>query len=141
MLRGFLTNPKAALAYVAITLVGVWLFVGTEDNPGQLTQAADTFSDDGGRVDRAFGEGVLEDEKPAARKARPADKQSNSDLEYVADDELVDDAEGFDPNPWFDDEGEGEVADDGGRPYLADQPRPDRGEKPESGGWGAPPDE
>ena len=40
-------NPKAALAYVGLTMAGVVLFIGTEDDPGSLQQTVDTFG--GGR--------------------------------------------------------------------------------------------
>ncbi|TRD11536.1 hypothetical protein FGU71_06470 [Erythrobacter insulae] len=137
-MKALFQNPKAALAYVGITLVSVALFVGTEDDPGTLHKTVETFGDGETAQDRAAGRkfGDLGPEQDTigtpAKRSKPASPETEDVImRFATDDELIDDAQGFDPTPevfgGFDASGEKKDA------YLSDQ---DKGDGEASfGGW------
>lgn len=97
-------NPKMALAYVGITALGVAFFVGTEDSPGTLHQTVETFEEADGAPSRTAGRGEPEIDRgtPPRRSQPPAQGQQPADsasMEFAADDDLLDLAEGFNPTP------------------------------------------
>lgn len=100
-MKALFKNPKAALAYVGVTMFSVWLFVGTEDDPGSLQQTVETFNN-AQSVDREegrrFGEGFSQ--SPEESELDPAwSPESEVTVHFASDEELIDTASGFDPNP------------------------------------------
>lgn len=105
-MKALFQNPKAALAYVGFTLVSVVLFVGTEADPGSLHQTVSTFEGEQSGVGRAAnGAGRRFGDPPpgtgmAAQDAGPAPLERNDVVvEFASDEELIDPAQGFNPNP------------------------------------------
>lgn len=100
-MKALFKNPKAALAYVGVTMFSVWLFVGTEDDPGSLQQTIETFNGarSADRVEgRRFGEGFTE--SLDGTELDPAGQsESEVTVRFASDEELIDDASGFDPTP------------------------------------------
>jgi len=96
-------SPKRAMVFVGMTMFSVAMLVGSEDNEGALVAAANDIQrgaatpdnhasarprDEGGREERSFGEDIP---RPIAR-------------DFAAEEDLIDDASGFDPTPNFDEE-------------------------------------
>ncbi|MBV7265819.1 hypothetical protein [Erythrobacter ani] len=103
MFANLFKNPKAALAYVGITLFSVMLFVGTEDKPGSLKQTVDSVSSEGPEETaegRQFGDEVATS-GDILGKARPR-SESDGEIEFATDEELIDAAKGFNPAPSYD---------------------------------------
>lgn len=139
-MKALFQNPKAALAYVGITLGAVVLFVGTEDDPGSLHQTVNSFNGGKSASDRAaerkFGE-PQRSEAPrdtiGGRASRRAIEPSEDEIiEWASDEELIDSASGFDPTPsdtfeGFDPNPEAE------RGFLSDQDK--KKAQDEFGGW------
>lgn len=131
-MKALFQNPKAALAYVGITIVSVAMFIGTEDSPGSLHKTLSTFN--GGKsasdiaAERRFGD-PPPDREPAAKE--PAEQVV---VEFIPDEELVNDASGFDPDP-VDDFSGFDPSPDSERPLLSEQDK----KKPadDFGGWGS----
>lgn len=90
-------SSKGALLFVAVTLVGVAVLIGTEENEGALLQAA-------ADIERQ-GKVINSDKKSGQTAARQQPKRETNaghdvgTLEFAAEDDLVDDATGFDPTP------------------------------------------
>ncbi len=116
-------NPKAALAYVGLTLVSVVLFVGTEDDPGSLQRTVGAFDDgqSGSRdAERRFGDSVLADPTGEGSSSAPT-RDDDVIIEFASDEDLIDQAQGYDPTPHVE------------QPLLPDQDKP-RSEDL-GGGW------
>lgn len=94
-------SPKRAAIFVGMTMFSVAMLVGSEDNEGALVAAANGIQqegagpsnipevhprDEGSREERAFDEDL----------ARPIDDA------FASEEELIDDASGFDPTPELD---------------------------------------
>ena len=128
-MRALFQNPKIALAYAAMILLAVALFIGTDDSPGSLDQTASNFSGaaKAGDNPHTFGETA-----PGKKPVRGEQKREEV-VEFVPDDELVDDAQGFDPTPT--DDFSGYNADPNERGYLSDQDKKKPAE--DNGGWGS----
>lgn len=141
-MKALFQNPKAALAYVAITMVSVTLFVGTEEDPGTLHQTVETFSDGKTSQDRTaqrkFGDPQPEQTigKPSRRSKPKQVADEDAPVVFATDEELLDSADGFDPTPevfgGFDAKGET------GETFLSDQD--DRKGEDEFGGWASGPE-
>ena len=140
-MRALFKNPKAALAYVVMTLLGVVLFVGTEQSPGSLQHTMETFKSDE-RAARKFGDAIATESQPADDEQIGRSRASQRDaanedviIEFADDEELIDTAQGFDASPT--DGVEGFSADtDGERPFLSDQDR-EAPEDEREDDWGA----
>mgnify|MGYP001040076445 CR=1 FL=1 len=90
-----------ALGFVALTLLSVYLLVGGRED-GVLSQAADHLaSQQGANAGRI-----------AELEAPPESGDDDSDAVYMDDEELIDEADGFDPTPQEARVGEPEVSDD-----------------------------
>ncbi len=150
MIGGLFKNPKAALAYVAFTLVGVWLFVGTESSPGSLQQTVSQFSDGKTAQDRAAerkfgGSQPAQSENPnnavgGNRRAKPK-KSAEEEGEFVGfatDEDLLDGADGFDPTPEDVFDGFDPTPEEEGMPRLSDQDKRDA--EKAFGGWATEPE-
>lgn len=135
-MKALFQNPKMALAYVGITMASVALFVGTEDAPGSLQQTVKSFGGGAGTsgeaADRKFG-----DPPPGKGPAKREEPVVQEIIEFVPDDELIDSAEGFDPNPTEDFSGFNPNPDE--RPFLSEQDKKKPAE--DDGGWATPPEQ
>ncbi|MBD2843433.1 hypothetical protein [Erythrobacter rubeus] len=89
-------NPKAALAYVGITLGSVLLFVGTEDDPGSLGQVMKIVDGEGTEEDELRTRRQVIDGQSGRNRLRP---ETGFPVEFSSDEDLIDAAEGFDPAP------------------------------------------
>lgn len=86
-------SPKGAIVFVVVTLLGVTMLVGTEENEGALLKLADDFE--------KHGEAMQSDRRIQYSDSAPigfASKNSEPS-EFASDEELIDDASGFDPTP------------------------------------------
>lgn len=136
MFANLFRNPKAALAYVGITLGSVVLFIGTEDEPGSLQQTVDTLGGEEIAADetaeRGFGASRRSDTIGAGSGARESDEP----VEFVPDEELIDDLSGFDPAPT--DITRGYSIAPNHEPLLSEQ---DKLNDQDDGGWASLPDD
>lgn len=138
-MKALFQNPKAALAYVGITLVGVAMFVGTEDSPGSLHQTVETFGGNDGmtsqdrEAQRKFGDPMPDQTIGKSAKSNKPKREREEDLPVVfaTDEELMDDASGFDPTPEFFGGFDPNPDDEEG--YLSDQD--DKDDEQDYGGW------
>lgn len=145
-MKALFQNPKAALAYVGITLAGVVLFVGTEEDPGSLHQTVNSFTGGKSASDRAaerkFGDpppGEASDEAIGRRSPRSRNESADDEIiEWADDEELIDGAEGFDPTP-VDDFGGFDPNPDTERPFLSDQDKKKKSSD-DFGGWASEPE-
>ena len=110
-------NSKIALAFVGVTIFGVLLIIGTEDNPGSLHETVKLIDDNNRPGERArsedrFRDGDERDERRRDEDEGPrefadeagdeSDRRSSGDeprVVFASDDELIDQAKGFDPRP------------------------------------------
>ena len=100
MATGIFKGPKGALIFVGVTMASVALLVGTEEDSGALVAAADELSRNSS-ADNIPARDASRLPQPAPRPARrrpPASTQDDSAL-FASDEELIDDASGFDPSP------------------------------------------
>lgn len=138
MFANLFKNPKAALAYVGITLGSVVLFVGTEEEPGSLQQTVKTLGGDeagtGSGAKRNFGESQRSDVIGAPSRPRKSEEEAT---EFVPDEDLIDDVSGFDPTPT--DITRGFNPNPNQSPYLSEQDRLKA--QNDDGGWGTSPDD
>ncbi|GMN02236.1 hypothetical protein [Erythrobacter sp. MTPC3] len=129
-------NPKAALAYVGITLGSVVLFVGTEDDPGSLQQTVDTLGGEESGADQAAERGFGASQRRDRIGGISDTQDSDEPVEFVPDEELIDDLSGFDPAPT--DVIRGYNPDPNFQTLLSEQ---EKLKEQDDGGWGASPDD
>lgn len=93
-MRGFMfRNAKGALLFAAMTMLGVAMLIGSEDNEGALIRAAEDLERQKVQAeDVDSGAGEL----PPAQGFAPADE---AQLEFSSDEDLIDPAQGLDPAP------------------------------------------
>ena len=95
-MRGYMfKSSKGALLFVAVTMLGVLTLVGTEDNEGALLKAAADIEKQRNMMN-ADQSGQHVDLAP---EGFASSRQGT--LEFTADDDLIDDATGFDPTPEY----------------------------------------
>jgi len=95
-MRGYMfKNSKGALFFVALTLLGVATLVGTEDNEGALLKAAANIEQQRNMMN--------EDRRVVRGNSAPIGFASSNGQtrEFTADEDLIDDATGFDPTPEY----------------------------------------
>lgn len=86
-MRGLLSNrPLVALILVAIVVAGALLLVGTDERQGALVTTAEKIETN-----------ASDEQEPAQDEAGEEEQ-----LEFIDDEELIDDAEGFEPEPMID---------------------------------------
>jgi len=86
-MRGLLSNrPLVALILVAIVVAGALLLVGTDERQGALVTTAEKIEAN-----------ASDEQEPAQDEAGEKEQ-----LEFIDDEELIDDAEGFEPEPMID---------------------------------------
>src|SRR3546814_6886709 len=92
-MRGFMfRNAKGALLFAAMTMLGVAMLIGSEDSEGALIRAAEELERQKAQAeDAAPGDGDL----PPAEGFASADEVQ---LDFSSDAELVDSAQGLDPD-------------------------------------------
>lgn len=94
MAKGLFASPKKAMLFVGMTMFSVLMLVGTEDDEGALIQAASGIQDP---------EAGLEVPPPRDLAGAIPERRSTpdvfSDSGFASDEELIDDAAGFDPTP------------------------------------------
>nr|WP_298925007.1 hypothetical protein [uncultured Erythrobacter sp.] len=134
-MKALFQNPKAALAYAGITLIGAAMFIGTEDDPGKLHQTVENYGDGASSSDRAaqrkFGDPMPDQTIGRQTKRSKPKAEDNPPATFATDDELLDDAQGFDPTPEV---SRGtDPSSDGGDPFLSDQD--DGDDDADFGGW------
>ena len=86
-------SSKGALLFLVVTMLGVLTLVGTEDNEGALLKAAADIEKQRNlmNADQSAEFGDLAPEGFAASR--------QGALEFTSDEDLIDDASGFDPTP------------------------------------------
>jgi len=99
MYRLLFTNRWAALLFVAATLLSVVTVVGGEDGDGVLGRMTEEV-----RAQQQFLEGPIE-EAGAGQPIIYPNRSTARNENFTPDDELVNEAEGFDPTP----EGQGDA--------------------------------
>lgn len=106
-------SRTGALAFAALVALGAVMLVGAEDEPGTVVETSDTIADR--RAE--FVQRMEEENASADRFDEAADSYDDGiesdwddEDEYVGEEELIDAATGFDPNP------EGTSRDEGGAP-------------------------
>ncbi|MFZ1742539.1 MAG: hypothetical protein WAT93_06770 [Pontixanthobacter sp.] len=88
-------NRLAALGLALLIIIGAVSLVGTENNSGVVTQTAQKF-----QAQKAAPEKTAQAlNQPAPSQAIPNTKPADATIEFLADEELIDAAEGFDPTP------------------------------------------
>ena len=111
MMKYLLSNPKAALGFVAVTCVSTVMLIGSEDDEGLLAQAVEEAQGQGAAFDREAaslgrrddtglfgGSGPGVQTEPAEPWGEFATDGPVAPLpEY--DDSLIDQATGYDPTP------------------------------------------
>lgn len=93
-MRGYMfKSSKGALLFVIVTLLGVATLIGSEDNEGALLKAASDIEKQRSMMN--------EDREFARSSSAPVGFASENpgDLEFTPEEELIDDATGFDPTP------------------------------------------
>lgn len=86
-------NPKRALIFVAGTLVSVAVLVGPEGDEGALLTAADEIRREGQRTQYVP---EIDSNRPDPIENR---RERQTEYAFTPDEELIDDAQGFDPTP------------------------------------------
>ncbi|OCC24267.1 hypothetical protein MB02_06580 [Croceicoccus estronivorus] len=89
MYRKLFTDWRIALAFVAVTAISAVLFVGTEEDGGALTQA----------TQQVHGQKQDFQRKIDSVNNGPEVYPEPETSEFMPDEELLDDASGFDPSP------------------------------------------
>lgn len=93
-MRGFMfRNAKGALFFAVATMLGAAMLIGSEDNEGALIRTAE-------ELERQKAQ--AEDVGSGGRDLPPAQGFATADeaqLEFSSDEDLVDQAQGFDPSP------------------------------------------
>lgn len=84
--------------FVVLALFGVASLVGTEDNGGAITKAAEQFGQSRDSSAQAADAGRAEI-PPSAVTSEPSFAEETVIVEFTPDDDLVQDPSGFDPNP------------------------------------------
>ena len=100
MATGIFKGPKGALIFMGVTMLSVALLVGTEDDEGALVAAADELGRDSSGYEPEDAGRRLQ--SPAPRSPAPARRfaaPTPDSTIFASDEELLDDASGFDPNP------------------------------------------
>ncbi len=105
-------NRVAALAIAVLTLVGAASLVGTEENEGTLTSAAEVLAEKAAAASRNSQQAQPAPDPQmitAGSTSASASSPSASAIEFADDESLIDDAQGFDPSPVMDEADLGEV--------------------------------
>lgn len=86
-------SSKGALLFVVVTLLGAAALIGTEDNEGALLKAA-------ANIEKQR-EAMKTDRRITQSSSAPIGFASTNsgEYEFASDDELIDNATGFDPTP------------------------------------------
>lgn len=108
-------SSRGALIFAGIIVLGAVSLVGVEDDPGTVVEATDDINRQKAELDAMIAnEDRLIDE--ALEEDDEFDEWLEEDIEFFDDEELINDAEGFDPapmvdpsNPDFDGSGEGAI--------------------------------
>lgn len=95
-------SPKRAAAFVGMTMFSVAMLVGSEDNQGALVTAANGIQQEGAEpMDMAAAR--PRDESIQETQTYDEDRSHSAEDAFASDEELIDDASGFDPTPELDD--------------------------------------
>ncbi|MFN2099083.1 hypothetical protein [Altererythrobacter sp. MF3-039] len=94
-------SSKGALLFAGLVVLGAVSLVGVEDDPGTVVETSDGISRQKAELDAMMAE---EDEHiaEALDEVSESDEWFESEVEYADDEELIDDASGFDPVPMID---------------------------------------
>ena len=103
MSKGLFQSPKKALLFVGATMLSVVVLIGPEGEEGALVQAAD-------RLDQVnSSEFAPQPVTPRPIQSQSAPQFQEDELDWLSDDDLIDDTAGFDPTPIETDPAEGDV--------------------------------
>lgn len=93
MAKGLFASPKKALLFVGMTLFGVVMLVGTEEDEGALVQATSGMDE----PEPEFA--PRRDLERVDERRRETRKEAGSMAGFAAPEDLIDTTEGFDPTP------------------------------------------
>jgi len=95
-MRGYMfKSSKGALLFVAVTMLGVVTLVGTEDNEGALLKAAADIEKQRNMMNADQSDQLVDLAPEGFASSR------TGALEFSSDEDLIDDASGFDPTPEY----------------------------------------
>ncbi|MEP3052346.1 MAG: hypothetical protein ABJP48_06320 [Erythrobacter sp.] len=99
MAKKLFQNHKAALAFAGVTIFSTLMLVGTEEEGGTLHDAIDGLDQQRSEIrDQARGFSRSDEDQPGAGSPTVIPDYT---VEFADDEELIDDAQGFDPNANF----------------------------------------